>query len=170
MTRDVTPKIGPAPPAEAEALRRRIRSAVESQTRPTVTVLSSLLAVEDELGYIPGEAVEFVASHSGSTINEVWGVASFYPNFRFTPPARHVVEVCWGPSCHLVGASEVVAEVLAELDLGGEGDTPDGQVTFKFNTCLGACSQAPVMSIDHRLAGGVTAQSARAGVAGLRED
>ena len=168
MAPDVTPKIGPTMPADSEALKQRIRSAVESQTRPTVTVLSSLLAVEDELGYIPEEAVEFVASHSGSTINDVWGVASFYPNFRFTPPARHVVEVCWGPSCHLVGATEVIECVLGELDLDGEGDTADGLVTFKFNTCLGACSQAPVMSVDHRLKGGVTSESARSGVAALR--
>lgn len=169
MAPDVTPKIGPTPAADSEALKQRIKSAVESQTRPTVTVLSSLLAVEDELGYIPEEAVEFVASHSGSTINDVWGVASFYPNFRFTPPARHVVEVCWGPSCHLVGATEVIECVLGELGLDGEGDTVDGLVTFKFNTCLGACSQAPVMSVDHRLKGGVTAESARTGVAALRD-
>lgn len=168
MAPDVTPKIGPAPPADSEALRQRIQRAVESQTRPTVTVLSSLLAVSDELGYIPSEAVEFVASSRGATINEVWGVASFYPNFRFTPPARHVVEVCWGPSCHLVGASEVIGSVLAELGLEGEGDTEDGQVTFKFNTCLGACSHAPVMSVDHRLVGGVTADGARSRVGGLR--
>ncbi len=169
MAPDVTPKIGPAPPADSEALRRRIRGAVEAQTRPTVTVLSSLLAVSDELGYIPQEAVEEVAASSGTTINEVWGVASFYPNFRFTPPARHVVEVCWGPSCHLVGASGVIDSVLGELGLDGEGDTEDGTVTFKFNTCLGACSQAPVMSVDHRLRGGVTADAARSGVAALRD-
>ena len=61
-------------------------------------MLSSLLAAQDELGYLPDEAIEEVATFTESTINEVWGVASFYTNFRFTPPGEHVVEVCWGPT------------------------------------------------------------------------
>ena len=167
MPPDVTPKIGPTADADSQALKERIRGAVESQKRPTVTVLSSLLAIEDELGYIPEEAIELVASHRDATINEVWGVASFYPNFRFTPPSDHLVEVCWGPSCHLVGATEVIQSVLAELGLDGEGDTPDGVATMKLNTCLGACAQAPVMSIDHRLIGRLTPDAAGSGITAL---
>ena len=85
-------------------LRERIRSAMSSQTQTTITVLSCLLAVQDALGYLPDEALEEVASRMDKTINEVWGVASFYTNFRFTPPGDRVVEVCWGPTCHLLGA------------------------------------------------------------------
>ncbi len=66
-----------------DGLRQRIIQAVHNQPQPTVTILSSLLAVEDELGYIPKEAVEEVAAHTNSTVNDVWAVASFYPNFRF---------------------------------------------------------------------------------------
>ena len=76
-------------------LEQRIHDAVHGQTQPTVTVLSTLLAVEDELGYIPKGALEVVAVFTSSTINDVWAVASFYPNFRFEPPAEHKVEVCW---------------------------------------------------------------------------
>ncbi len=148
-------------------LEQRIHDAVHGQTQPTVTVLSSLLAVEDELGYIPKDAVDFVAGFSHSTVNDVWAVASFYPNFRFEPPAEHVVEVCWGASCHLVGAMGVFKSVLEAAGLEAEGDTPDMRLTVKFNTCLGACSQAPVMSLDHHLAGRVTPESAARNVAGL---
>ena len=94
-------------------LDQRIHDAVHGQTQPTVTVLSSLLAVEDELGYVPKEAVDFVAGFSKTTVNDVWAVASFYPNFRFQPPAEHVVEVCWGASCHLVGAMGVFESFFA---------------------------------------------------------
>ncbi len=150
-------------------LEQRIHDAVHGQAQPTVTVLSSLLAVEDELGYIPKEAVEFVAGFSGTTVNDVWAVASFYPNFRFVPPADHVVEVCGGASCHLVGAMAVFKSVLEAAGLGAEGDTPDMRLTVKFNTCLGACSQAPVMSMDHHLAGRITPASAAENVANLLE-
>ena len=139
-----------------DGLKQRISKAVHTQPQPTVTILSSLLAVEDELGYIPREAVEEVAGLNGATINDVWAVVSFYPNFRTSPPCEHRIEVCWGPSCHLVGAGPVIASVLEAAGLEAEGDTPDGKLTVRYNTCLGACALGPVMSVDHQLVGRVT--------------
>ena len=136
-----------------QGLNDRVSAALANQKARTVTILSSLLAVEDEVGYIPPEAIEEVAIFTHSTINDVWGVASFYTNFRFTPPGEHVVEVCWGPTCHLLGAMELVQAVLHSLGLPEEGDTADGKVSLKYNTCLGACSQGPVVSIDHEVIG-----------------
>ena len=146
--------------ASSSDKRDTILAALSSQSRPTVTVLSSLLAVQDELGYLPDEAIEEVATFMGATINDVWGVATFYTNFRFTPPADHIVEVCWGPTCHLVGATSILMRLQADLGLTGEGDTPDRKVTLRYNTCLGACAQAPVVSVDHRLVGRLTEESA----------
>ena len=134
----------------------------------TVTVLSSLLAIEDSIGYIPSEAIEEVADFTNSTINDVWGVASFYTNFRFTPPGEHVVEVCWGPSCHILGAQRIIKEVLETLGLSREGDTEGSKFTFKYNTCLAACGQAPVISIDHQLMGRMTAEKAKERISNLR--
>ena len=149
-----------------DGLEQRIDRAVRSQTQPTVTVLSSLLAVEDELHYIPREAVERVAEFIGATVNDVWAVASFYPNFRFEPPAISQVEVCWGASCHLMGAMAVVKAVLESAGLESEGERQDHRLSVRLNTCLGACSQAPVMSIDHHLVGRVSPQSAARHVSG----
>ena len=145
---------------QAQDLRSVIRQALASQRSRTVTILSSLLAVEEAIGYIPREAIEEVAHATEATVNDVWGVASFYTNFRFTPPARHAVEVCWGPSCHVRGAPDVLRAVLDSLGLPTEGESSDRQVSFRYNTCLGACAQAPVMSMDHRLVGGMTAERA----------
>jgi len=139
--------------ADKDNLRTRIQQAIQAQKRPTITVLSSLLAIQDSIGYIPEIAIEEVAVHSNTSINSVFGVASFYPNFRFTPPGEHSVEVCWGPTCHLKGATEILESVLEKLGLDSEGDTDDGKVSFRFNTCLGACSQAPVISVNHELYG-----------------
>ena len=144
-----------------DATQSLIADAVNNQPQSTVTVLSSLLAVEDAIGYIPKEAVEAVASRMDATVNDVWAVATFYPNFRFDPPMEHRVEVCWGPSCHVMGAGRIIAAAQDALGLSDEGDTPDGKATLRYNTCLGACAHAPVMAIDHHLAGRVTPESAR---------
>ena len=148
-------------------LEQRIHDAVHGQTQPTVTVLSSLLAVEDALGYIPKESLELVAGFTNSTINDVWSVASFYPNFRFEPPAEHKLEVCWGASCHLVGAMGIFKSVLEASGMEDEGDTPDGRLTVRLNTCLGACAHAPVIALDHHLIGRVNPESAAKEVANV---
>ena len=149
-------------------LRTAVKSTLMSHNGGTVTILSSLLAIEDSIGYIPSEAIEEVADFTNSTINDVWGVASFYTNFRFTPPGEHVVEVCWGPSCHILGAQRIIKEALDALGLNSEGDTADGKFTFKYNTCLAACGQAPVISVDHQLMGRMTAEKAKERISRLR--
>jgi len=150
--------------ATTKGIRDRVRQVLQGQNQPTVTVLSLLLATQDAIGFLPEEAIEEVASLQGVSINDVWGIASFYTNFRFIPPAESVVEVCWGPTCHLLGAPGILARVQQELGLEGEGDTVDGKITLKYNTCLGACSQGPVVSVNHRLKGRMTEEDAAAAV------
>ena len=142
-------------------IRMLVRQALKQQPQPTVTVLSSLLAVQDFVHYLPPEAIEETASFCGTTTNEVWSVASFYTNFRFTPPAAHTLEVCWGPTCHLAGAQELLAIVQEEFGIDREGETDDRSATLRYNTWLGACAQAPVVSLDHHLKGRVTPDSVR---------
>ena len=150
-----------------DGLKQRITQAMHGQTQPTVTMLSTLLAVEDELGYIPKEAVAAVASFTRSTVNDVWAVASFYPNFRFEPPCQHLVEICWGSSCHVRGAMALIDAVLKASGLEEEGDTPDRRLEVRLNTCLGACAQAPIISIDRHLIGRLSPEEARGKVAVL---
>jgi NADH:ubiquinone oxidoreductase subunit E len=136
-----------------EALRQRARTAIARQPARTVTILSSLLAAQDELGWLPAVAIDEVSERNGSTPNAVWGIASFYPNFRFTVPNRHKVELCWGPTCHVLGAQSVLRDLLPHLGLTTEGETADGVISLKLNTCLGVCAHAPAMSFDDELTG-----------------
>ncbi|MCH2305621.1 MAG: NAD(P)H-dependent oxidoreductase subunit E [SAR202 cluster bacterium] len=138
-------------------IRDEVNKILSSSTDTTVTVLSSLLLVQDEIGYIPNEAVEEIGSFLKTSINEVWGVATFYTNFRFTPPCANVLEVCWGPTCHLKGAPDLISGVLKQLNLEEEGDSQDKGISVRYNTCLGACQQAPVISVNHALRGNVKA-------------
>ena len=145
---------------QGSKVREQIRQVLSSQRQPTITVLSSLLAVQDSLHYIPDEAIRETATFSGSTINEVWSVASFYTNFRFTAPGDKTLDVCWGPACHVVGAQAILDSVHAALEIKEEGESPNRKVTLKYNTCLGACAQGPVIAINHNLIGKQTPESA----------
>ncbi|MQG08260.1 MAG: hypothetical protein FI684_04415 [SAR202 cluster bacterium] len=143
-----------------DVLTTAIVEAVRNQEQPTKTVLSSLLAIQDAMGYIPKQSMEVVASEvPDTTVNDVWAVASFYPNFKFEPRSECTVEICWGPTCHIAGAMGIFDEALNLLGLQSEGKTSDGSVELDFNTCLGACAQAPVISVNHHLIGRVTKNS-----------
>jgi len=143
-----------------DVLTTAIVEAVRNQEQPTKTVLSSLLAIQDAMGYIPKQSMEVVASEvPGTTVNDVWAVASFYPNFKFEPRSECTVEICWGPTCHIAGAMGIFDEALNLLGLQSEVKTSDGSIELDFNTCLGACAQAPVISVNHHLIGRVTKNS-----------
>tara|TARA_Y100001936_G_scaffold73677_1_gene72537 strand:- start:960 stop:1424 length:465 start_codon:yes stop_codon:yes gene_type:complete len=130
-----------------------ILNIIENQHYTTRTILSSLLAVQDEIGYLPKNSLNVIAEFMKVSTNDVWGVASFYLNFRFDPPGKYNLEICWGPSCHIGGASDLQQTALKKLDLENQGDTQDGKFSLKFNTCLGACPQAPLISVNHKLYG-----------------
>ena len=154
----------------SDVLRERIRKALRSQEQRTVTILSSLIAVQDEIHYIPAEAVEETAAFLHVTISDVWAVASFYTNFRSTPPGARTVDVCWGPSCHLNGAQKILDAVRKQMGIEAEGETADGKLTLRFSTCLGACAQGPVVAVDHHLQGRCSPESAAETVARLLEE
>tara|TARA_A100001037_G_scaffold137346_1_gene124258 strand:+ start:510 stop:998 length:489 start_codon:yes stop_codon:yes gene_type:complete len=144
------------PTTNNSELETQINNAIEHNLSGRMTILAALLAVQDDLGYIPQKALEIVSELNSTTVNDVWGVASFYPNFRFTPPTNHTVEICWGPSCHITGAQDIIKTCLNELKLETEGDTSDNYISFKYNTCLAACAQSPVGSVDHKIIGRLT--------------
>ena len=137
-----------------EPTDKDILDAIENQPKISkITALSSLLAISNKFHYIPKKAVEIVAKYNDKTVNDVWGVASFYTNFRFTPPGDITLDVCWGPTCHILGSQKILKEVHGLLGINQEGETKDGKVTLRYSTCLGACSQGPVFAIDHKLFG-----------------
>lgn len=137
-----------------EPTDNEILDAIDNQPKISkITVLSSLLAISNKFHYIPKNAVEIVAKYTDKTINDVWGVASFYTNFRFTPPGDITLDICWGPTCHILGSQKILKDVHSFLGIEKEGETKDGKITLRYSTCLGACSQGPVFAIDHKLFG-----------------
>ena len=98
--------------------------------------------------------MEAVADYTGASVNDVWGVATFYTHFRFEPPTKYNVEVCWGPSCHIRGAGQVTDNFVRELGVKGDKSSrPD--VTFKRSSCSAACAGGPVVTINEELVGNV---------------
>ena len=112
--------------------------------------------VQEELGYLPREAIEEIARTLRISASEVYGVITFYAQFRTTPRGRHIVRVCRGTACHVRGGSQVLDAVKRDLGVGDNETTEDLEYTLETVACIGACALAPAMVIDEDTFGQVT--------------
>jgi len=120
-----------------------------------------LQSAQDHFGYIPRRAIRHISGVTGIPESEVFGVITFYNQFRLRPVGRHVIRVCCGTACH-VSRSKMLIEAL-EDELGIEvGDTTeDGLFTLFTVACLGCCSLSPVTMIDEDTHGRLTPATVR---------
>jgi NADH-quinone oxidoreductase subunit F len=120
-----------------------------------------LQAVQAHYRYLPPAALEHLCEVTEITPAQVEGVATFYSQFRRMPVGRHLISVCHGTACHVAGAEKVTDAIRRHLHLEGEEDTDaEGLFTVQKVACLGCCSLAPVMRIDGRTYGHLTAETA----------
>ena len=131
--------------------------------------LPALEAVQARYGYVPYPALAVAAETLGILPAELFGVASFYEEFRFSPPGAHTIAVCTGTSCHLAGAPQTLAALAAELKIKPGETTPDGQFTLTEVSCPGPCAIGPAVLVDKQPRGRVTPESVVQLLAALRD-
>jgi NADH-quinone oxidoreductase subunit E len=120
-----------------------------------------LQAAQDSFGYIPPLAIEQIAEGTGIPTAEIYGVITFFRQFRLKPPGRHLIRLCKGTACHVVGAEMILQTVADALGVSPDETTEDGLFTLTVVACLGCCSLAPVLMIGDRTFGRMTPQKAR---------
>lgn len=103
--------------------------------------------------YISPELVQAVADYLGITENRVFGVASFYSQFRFTEPAEHTISVCLGTACHVNSGETLVEALERDMDIKPGECTADKKFELERVACLGCCALAPVVKIDNDIYG-----------------
>ena len=109
-------------------------------------------------GYLPEEVQEFVAKALNISRAEVYGVISFYSYFTDKPVGRYKINVCTGTACFVKGAPKVLNELKARLGIKEGESTPDGKFFLGALRCVGACSLAPVVMVNDRVYGNMTAE------------
>ncbi len=120
-----------------------------------------LQAAQDVYGYVPPLAIEQIAEATGVPVSEVYGVITFYTQFRLTPLGKHIIKVCKGTACHVLGADMIGQTVGEELGIKRNETGEDGLFTFMEVACLGCCSLAPVVMVDEQTYGRLTPKKLR---------
>jgi len=144
--------------AEFAAIVDEVADSVGAGRGMLIPVLQS---VQERIGYLPPEAMQRIAERTGVPAAGVFGVATFYSQFRLKPVGRYIVKVCHGTACHVQGAVAISEAICDELGVQDGETTPDGKFTVESVACLGCCSLAPVMMIEEDTFGRLTPDTAR---------
>jgi len=124
-------------------------------------LMGLLQDIQEELGYLPVEALEEVSKHLRVPLSHIHGVISFYSQFSLTPRGKNVIKMCMGTACHIRGGKMVLDEIRSYLNLDGSDTTEDGLFSLEVVRCLGTCFLAPVMMIGDKYYGKLTAAKVR---------
>ena len=129
-----------------------------------------LQAVQDEFGYISEEAISRIGSHLSLPTSKVYGLATFYNQFSFSPRGFYHVVLCNGTSCHMSGAGELMSEICKLLEINDGETTRDGLFSLEVQSCIGACGQSPVMAVNGEYHSGISVKEVREIINQYRED
>ncbi len=117
--------------------------------------------VQKTYGYISNASIEEIAKHTEYAESDIFGVTTFYAQFKDEKPGKHNIKMCQGTACHVIGADNILNVIFEELNMKDYGNTPDGKFTIEEVACLGCCSLAPVVMIDGEVFGKLTPDKIR---------
>ncbi|EKD52382.1 MAG: NADH dehydrogenase (Ubiquinone) flavoprotein 2 [uncultured bacterium] len=120
-----------------------------------------LQSAQESCGYVTPQAIEYISQVTGNTKSEIYGVITFYKQFRLKPIGKFLIRVCDGTACHVNDAKTLISIVEDELKLEGDDTTADGLFTLQPVACLGCCSLAPALMVNDQTYGRLTPQKVR---------
>jgi NADH-quinone oxidoreductase subunit E len=141
-----------------EKLEAQLADILTPERKDSRHLIFLLQQVQSKAGYVSTEAMLEIAEFLEVPAAAVYGVATFYNQFRFTPPGKHSVKICLGTACHLAGGKIVLEAMARELKVDVGGVTEDHEFSLDRVACIGCCALAPVAVIDGTVYPGMNAR------------
>lgn len=135
-------------PIDEGIIVQDVSSILSTYEKRRENLIPILQAIQEKHGYLPAPAMDLVANHLNISPSEVYGVATFYNQFRFHPPGRHQIRVCMGTACHVVGGEIILENFERKLGIKEGETTGDGEYSIERVACVGCCALAPVAVVD----------------------
>ena len=134
------------------------------------SLITVLQKAQDAFGYLPEPVLSHIAKELSIPPARVFGVATFYTQFRFEPVGKYLILLCQGTACHVNGSLQLERTIQEELGIADGETTEDGLFSLKNVACLGCCSLSPVMMVNDETYGSLTPQKLRDVLADLRKE
>ena len=152
MKKNLTPVMFRGTKAQEEQL-----IAVIEKYRGTKGALMPVLQEAQEIyGYLPIEVQKIIALRMGVSLEEVYGVSTFYSQFVLNPKGDVSIAVCLGTACYVKGSGDILDKITQILGLPSGSTTPDGKYSLEATRCIGACGLAPVLTVNNEVYGKLT--------------
>lgn len=129
----------------------KIKEILSRHSSSRASLIPILQDIQEKFGYLSQEAVEELEQLTDISANEIYGVATFYTQFRFRAPGEHNIQVCQGTACHVRGGHQLLREVEQRLCVQAGETTEDGKFDLERVACIGCCALAPVVTVDGKV-------------------
>ena len=136
---------------DSQDMEEFINNLIKTQVLDKTKIIYILQQVQSEFGYLSREAMSNIAFKLNIPEIEVYEVATFYAQFRFNKPGRHIITVCEGTACHVRGGKRIRQKIESELKIIPGQTTNDDLFSLERVACMGCCALAPVMVIDEEI-------------------
>jgi len=123
------------------------------------SLIPLLQEIQEVEGWLSEDSLTSIGKHLNMPVSNVYGVATFYNQFRFQPQGRNHIQVCRGTACHVLGSATVLEELKKKLKIEVDETSKDGLFSLEIVACIGTCGLAPVININGNFHAGVTAHS-----------
>lgn len=150
--------------------REKIDKVLNQYDNYQVNLISILQKLQEELNYIPRSGIEYLAEKTKISESKIFGVVTFYSQFRMAPIGENLIMLCQGTACHVNGSKKIEETVKEFLDIDVGETTEDNVFTFTNVACLGCCSLAPVMMIKDTTYGHLTPEKTRKILQSIRDE
>lgn len=132
---------------------QKLDAAIEGLKGQPGAVMPALHEAQEIYGYLPMEVQKKIAEGLGVSLEEVYGVSTFYSQFSLTPKGKYHISVCLGTACYVKGSDKVLDRLVAKLGIQPEECTEDGNFSLTACRCIGACGLAPVITVNEDVYG-----------------
>jgi NADH-quinone oxidoreductase subunit E len=137
-------------------MKSEIKKIIKKFKGKKSALISILQDVQKKYGYLPREAISMLAEELKISENEIYGVATFYSQFRFNKPGKYQLKACQGTACHVRGGKRIMGEIERELKITHGETTEDGLFSLERVACMGCCALAPVIVENDKVYGTCT--------------
>ena len=115
-----------------------------------------LQEAQEIYGYLPVEVQKIIAEKTGIPLEEIFGIVSFYAQFKLNPDGEIAIAVCLGTACYVKGSGDIIEEFSRQLNLPVGSTSADGKYSIEATRCIGACGLAPVLTVNGDVYGRLT--------------
>ena len=146
-------RISTIPFTDTPEQHEKLLAVIESLKNEKGAVMAALHKAQDIYGYLRIEVQKEIARGLDVSLEEVYGVSTFYSQFSLTPKGKYNISICLGTACYVKGADKVLDRLVAKLGIQPEECTPDGVFSLTACRCIGACGLAPVLTVNEDVYG-----------------